>query len=196
MIKYTAHQLWASFFSLCFLFGLFHLSHASEVQMHFSEKMQNVNPNIVFVRHALAPGIGDPVEFDINNCSSQRNLDSIGKLQAKALGAFLQKSKIDFDSILSSEWCRCKETSELLNIGDWKTFTGLNSFFEGHVDKKESLQILNEKINSFSQNSLVLMVTHQVVISAVTGVFVPSGGMVFYNSLDGKAEAVPWKSLY
>jgi broad specificity phosphatase PhoE len=158
--------------------------------------MQNVNPNIVFVRHALAPGIGDPVEFDINNCSSQRNLDSIGKLQAKALGAFLQKSKIDFDSILSSEWCRCKETSELLNIGDWKTFTGLNSFFEGHVDKKESLQILNEKINSFSQNSLVLMVTHQVVISAVTGVFVPSGGMVFYNSLDGKAEAVPWKSLY
>ena len=112
------------------------------------------------------------------------------------MGAFLQKSKIDFDSILSSEWCRCKETSELLNIGDWKTFTGLNSFFEGHVDKKESLQILNEKINSFSQNSLVLMVTHQVVISAVTGVFVPSGGMVFYNSLDGKAEAVPWKSLY
>ena len=196
MIKYTAHQLWASFFSLCFLFGLLHLSHASEVQMHFSEKMQTLNPNIVFVRHALAPGIGDPVEFDINNCSSQRNLDSIGKLQAKALGAFLQKSKIDFDSILSSEWCRCKETSELLNIGDWKTFTGLNSFFEGHVDKKESLQILNEKINSFSQNSLVLMVTHQVVISAVTGVFVPSGGMVFYNSLDGKAEAVPWKSLY
>ena len=196
MIKHIVHQLWALFLSLYFLVGLFHVSHASEVQMHFSEKMQNVNPNIVFVRHALAPGIGDPVEFDINNCSSQRNLDSIGKLQAKALGAFLQKSKIDFDSILSSEWCRCKETSELLNIGDWKTFTGLNSFFEGHVDKKESLQILNEKINSFPQKSLNLMVTHQVVISAVTGVFVPSGGIVLYNSANGRAEVIAWESHY
>ena len=196
MIKYTAHQLWTLFFSLCFLVGVFHVSHASEVQMRFSDKMQNINPNIVFLRHALAPGIGDPVGFDIYNCGSQRNLDSAGKLQAKALGSFLRRSKIDFDSILSSEWCRCKETSELLNVGDWKTFTGLNSFFEGHVDKKETLKILNEKINSFSQNSLVLMVTHQVVISAVTGVFVPSGGMVLYNSAEGRAEVVAWDSLY
>ena len=141
MIKYTAHQLWASFFSLCFLVGLLQLGDASEVQMQFSDQMQNINPNIVFVRHALAPGIGDPVGFDIYNCGSQRNLDSVGKLQAKALGSFLRRSKIDFNSILSSEWCRCKETSELLNLGDWTTFTGLNSFFDGHVDKKESLQI-------------------------------------------------------
>ena len=195
MIKHIVHQLWALFLSLYFLVGLFHVSHASEVQIYFSDKMQDINPNIVFVRHALAPGIGDPVEFDIYNCDSQRNLDSVGKLQAKALGSFLRRSKIDFNSILSSEWCRCKETSELLNLGDWMTFTGLNSFFDGHVNKKESLQILNEKINSLPQKSLNLMVTHQVVISAVTGVFVPSGGMVFYNSVDGKAEVVPWETL-
>ena len=194
MIKHIAHQLLTLFFSLCFLVGLLKLGDASEVQMHFSDQMQNMNPNIVFVRHTLAPGIGDPIGFDIYNCGSQRNLDSVGKLQAKALGIFFRRSKIGFDSILSSEWCRCKETSELLNIGEWKTFKGLNSFFEGHVDKKETLKLLNEKINSFPQNSLVLMVTHQVVITAVTGVFVSSGGMVLYNSKDGKAEVVPWES--
>ena len=65
---------------------------------------------LIFIRHAYAPGSGDPNNFNLNDCSTQRNLSNEGRKQAKYIGKFFKKNKIKIDKILSSEWCRCKET--------------------------------------------------------------------------------------
>ena len=101
----------------------------SESDDILKDAIDAVDANVVFMRHAVAPGFGDPDNFSLLDCSTQRNLDASGRKQARAIGASIQKSSIRFDKILSSEWCRCKETVQLLGIGQWQTFSGLNSFF-------------------------------------------------------------------
>ena len=102
----------------------------SESDDILKDAIDAVDANVVFMRHAVAPGFGDPDNFSLLDCSTQRNLDARGRKQARAIGASIQKSSIRFDKILSSEWCRCKETVQLLGIGQWQTFSGLNSFFK------------------------------------------------------------------
>ena len=137
---------------------------------------------IVFIRHALAPGNGDPHNIDLNNCNTQRNLNKTGIEQSKRIGLFFENNNIPIDKVLSSEWCRCKDTVKEMKIGKWKTFSGLNSFFQGYSNKNEVLEKLNKKLSSTTNDELVLMVTHQVVISNITGIAPPSGGIVIYNS--------------
>ena len=159
----------------------------------FNKKISDLNANVIFVRHTLAPGVGDPISFNIDDCSTQRNLNQTGKMQANDLGNFFLQSELQFDEILSSEWCRCKETAALLNLGRWTVFSGLNSFFDGHVDKILTLRILNNKLDNLKLDSLVLLITHQVVISSITGRSVPSGGIVIYNSKSADSEYILWK---
>ena len=143
--------------------------------------------NVVFLRHALAPGYGDPAEFDVNFCKTQRNLNDVGQYQAKSIGIKLKMIGVSFDEIFSSEWCRCIETANLMNLGKVRTFTGLNSFYEDHYDREETLKQLMHKLQSLNKTDRVLMVTHQVVISAITGINVGSGIAVAYSSWNGSA---------
>ena len=83
---------------------------------------------IIFIRHAYAPGGGDPDNFDVNDCSTQRNLNNEGISQSKLIGEFFVKNKIQIDQVLSSEWCRCKDTAKYA-FKNIKTFNALNSFF-------------------------------------------------------------------
>ena len=146
--------------------------------------------NVVFMRHALAPGYGDPDNFQIEDCNTQRNLDETGRRQAEAIGRYFREHQITFTAILSSRWCRCTQTAELLNYGSWSEFDGLNSFFQGHVDRQETLALLKDKLGSLSSDDMVLMVTHQVVISAITDISPPSGGLVVYNTSTQNAKPV------
>lgn len=146
--------------------------------------------NVVFMRHALAPGYGDPDNFQIEDCNTQRNLDAAGRRQAEAIGRYFREHQITFTAILSSRWCRCTQTAEQLNYGSWSEFDGLNSFFQGHVDRQETLALLKDKLDSLSSDELVLMVTHQVVISAITDISPPSGGLVVYNTSTQNAKPV------
>tara|TARA_B100001057_G_scaffold431193_1_gene458455 strand:- start:747 stop:1259 length:513 start_codon:yes stop_codon:yes gene_type:complete len=143
--------------------------------------------NVVFLRHALAPGYGDPPEFNIDNCKTQRNLNDVGRDQARSIGRDLKMKSVEFDEIYSSEWCRCIETANLMDLGEVITFTGLNSFFEDHYDTDETLRKLAIKLEGLEKTSRVLMVTHQVVISAITGLNVGSGIAVAYSSRNGSA---------
>ena len=154
------------------------------------KKLKNNNHNkIIFMRHALAPGNGDPSDFAINDCSTQRNLDKTGIEQSKIIGKFFKKNKFNFTKIFSSFWCRCKDTAFYLNIGDYYTHQGLNSFYEGHVDRDKTLKELKHLINSLSNNKgLYLMVTHYVVIQAISELSVPSGGMIVYDMISKKSE--------
>ena len=145
------------------------------------DAIKEVDANVVFMRHALAPGFGDPINFSYSDCTTQRNLDEEGRRQARLIGKAIQESSIQFSDVLSSEWCRCKETTKLLGLKKWSTFSGLNSFFQDYADKDDTLRKLKLKLNEID-NAVILMVTHQVVISAATGVSVVSGGLVAYNS--------------
>ena len=134
---------------------------------------------VVMLRHALAPGGGDPANFDVEDCSTQRNLNSVGREQSQTLGKQLNAAGWKPEQVLSSPWCRCLETAELINLGPVEVEAGLASFFEGHVDREGTLARLNQVMAGV--DGPTLMVTHFVVISAVTGLGVGSGEAVVYD---------------
>jgi len=140
-----------------------------------------IDADVVFIRHALASGVGDPDHFTLENCNTQRNLDSVGRKQAAQIGAEIRRSKTRFSEVLSSEWCRCKETTELLGLQQWSTFSGLNSFFQDYAEKSDVIERLVQKLNNLNPG-VTLMVTHQVVIRAATGQSVASGELVAFNT--------------
>ena len=99
---------------------------------------------LVFIRHALAPGGGDPDNFKLNDCSTQRNLNQVGINQSKKIGSFFIQNKIPIDKVLSSEWCRCKDTAKYA-FNKYKTYNALNSFFSTKYAKNKKKQIRNLK---------------------------------------------------
>ena len=144
---------------------------------------KNISANVIFLRHALAPGFGDPENFIKEDCSTQRNLNDKGRLQARLIGNYLRSTNLKFSQILTSEWCRCIDTAKELNLGQWTTFSGLNSFFQEYEKKDQVMNKLQKKLDSLGYSDLALFVTHQVVISEQTGIVPRSGEMVLYNSI-------------
>ena len=137
---------------------------------------------IIFIRHAYAPGGGDPQNFNINDCSTQRNLSDEGINQSKLIGEFFKTNKIKIDKVLSSEWCRCKDTAKFA-FNDFETFDALNSFFSAKFAKNEKKQIrdLKKFINKWESSKNLVLVTHYVVISSMLNVATSSGEIVISN---------------
>ena len=137
---------------------------------------------IIFIRHAYAPGGGDPQNFNINDCSTQRNLSDKGINQSKLIGEFFKTNKIKIDKVLSSEWCRCKDTAKFA-FNDFETFDALNSFFSAKFAKNEKKQIrdLKKFINKWESSKNLVLVTHYVVISSMLNVATSSGEIVISN---------------
>ena len=156
----------------------------------FQKEINEINANVIFLRHSWAPGFGDPENFKIDDCSTQRNLSDDGVLQARKIGKFFLSNQIVFSEILTSEWCRCKDTINEMNIGDWKTFPGLNSFFQNFSKKNIVLPSLYDKLNNVKNDDFILLVTHQVVISEITNISPPSGGIVIFNTINKKAKLI------
>lgn len=133
------------------------------------------------MRHALAPGTGDPVSFAVDDCSTQRNLNQTGREQASAIGTTLRQAGIRFDRILTSQWCRCRETARFLDMGLFEDFAGLNSFFADRTTSKAQTAEVRSFIASLAPKERVMLVTHQVNISALTGRGVSSGQVLFFK---------------
>ena len=138
---------------------------------------------IIFIRHAYAPGGGDPDNFDVNDCSTQRNLNNEGISQSKLIGEFFVKNKIQIDQVLSSEWCRCKDTAKYA-FKNFKTFNALNSFFSSKFVQNEDKQIKDLKnfIQNWKSEKNLVLVTHYVVISSMLNMAVGSGEIVITNN--------------
>ena len=134
---------------------------------------------LIFIRHAHAPGEGDPNNFDIRDCSTQRNLDTNGIEQAKRIGQFFRKNKISVDSVLSSEWCRCKDTAKKA-FENYKTYSALNSFFSTKFAQNRDKQMKNLKsfVKSWKSKKNIVFVTHYVVISEALNETVSSGAII------------------
>ena len=134
---------------------------------------------IVFIRHAIAPGNGDPNNFDINDCSTQRNLDKNGITQSKKIGQFFKKNQIKIDKVLSSEWCRCKDTAKYA-FRKFETFDALNSFYDERFAANEAKQIkdLKNYIKNWDDDKNLVLVTHFVVISSILNTSSSSGEII------------------
>lgn len=137
---------------------------------------------IAIMRHALAPGTGDPAGFQLGECSTQRNLDTRGQEQARKIGAALRERGIVFDQVLSSEWCRTRETAELLDLGPVIAYPPLNSFFQDYATRDSQTSALRDRLAE-TTGKLVL-VTHQVNISALTGQGARSGEILVLRRVD------------
>ena len=149
---------------------------------HASE--QNWKPaqdgdKIILIRHAKAPGGGDPEGFKIDDCKTQRNLDMMGINQAKKIGKLFREKKVKINQVLSSQWCRCKDTAKYA-FGSYKEFTALNSTFQSPYNKNEGKQLKElysfvKKWNGKDKN--LVLITHYSIITAVTNA-VPSSGEI------------------
>ena len=138
--------------------------------------------NLIFIRHAYAPGGGDPKNFDINDCKTQRNLSNSGRDQAKKIRSFFKDNNIPISKVYSSEWCRCKETASIA-FNDFETKSFLNSFFSSQFAKNKDLQMKRLKtfINNWDKNKNLVFVTHYVVISESLNYAPSSGEIVISN---------------
>jgi phosphohistidine phosphatase SixA len=134
---------------------------------------------LIFIRHAYAPGGGDPKNFDITRCSSQRNLDATGIKQSKRIGKFFRDNKISIDLVFSSEWCRCKDTAKNA-FKNYKTFKALNSFFSSKFAKnrEEQMKELKAFVKNWNSKKNMVFVTHYVVISEALNETVNSGAII------------------
>ena len=143
------------------------------------------------MRHALAPGTGDPANFNLNDCGTQRNLDSRGRDQARTIGKALRDAGIVFDRVLTSQWCRCRETAELLDLGQPEDFSAINSFFRDRSTAGDQTRAVEDFLRAQPEDKRLLFVTHQVNITALTGMGV-SSGEVFFVRIDraGEVEVV------
>ena len=169
-------------FTILFSFFLITDSYSEESFISLEKLKNHDMDKVIFLRHALAPGNGDPSNFNVNDCSTQRNLDQAGIVQSRMIGNTLKKIGIKFSKIYSSFWCRCKDTAMNMEVGEFKTHVGLNSFYEKHADKETTLRKLNNLIKSFNKlDGPYLLVTHYVNILAFTGLSTSSGGMVVYD---------------
>lgn len=150
------------------------------------DRLQGSNPKgyVLLMRHALAPGIGDPENFQINDCSTQRNLSAEGRLQAAEIGQWLKETKIKILRVESSRWCRAKETARLLEVGQVRLNKNLDSLFtESDIaNHPQTLQIRRAIVAHRDKRGLLVMVGHYVNITALTGVGVESGAGVIVKA--------------
>ena len=134
---------------------------------------------LIFIRHAYAPGNGDPINFELNDCFTQRNLNYEGINQSKKIGQLFFKNKIQIDRVLSSEWCRCKDTAEFA-FNKYTTFKALNSFYDPRFEKNKDKQIsdLKNYILKWNSKKNLVLVTHFVVILEVLNIHASSGEVI------------------
>ena len=137
--------------------------------------------HVALMRHAYAPGTGDPEHFRLEDCSTQRNLDQTGRDQARRTGEAFRDHGVAIGRVLSSRWCRCRETAELLGLGEVVAFAPLDSFFGDRAlepAQTEAVRALLADADADAEGPSLVMVTHQVNITALTGIFPRSGEIV------------------
>lgn len=137
---------------------------------------------VAIMRHALAPGGGDPARFRLGDCATQRNLDAAGRDQARAIGAAIRSAigaaDVSVDRVLTSQWCRCRETGRLLDLGPVEDLPALDSFFADRARGPAQTEALRAFLAARPEGERLMLVTHQVNITALTGVFPRSGEVV------------------
>lgn len=132
----------------------------------------------VLMRHATAPGTGDPANFTLGDCATQRNLNEAGRAEARATGEAFRENGVSSVTVLSSRWCRSRETAELLNLGAVTPHPPLDSFFQNRAAGPAQTEVMRDRIAGLAEGETEIHVTHQVNITALTDIFPRSGEMI------------------
>jgi phosphohistidine phosphatase SixA len=143
------------------------------------DKLQGTAPKgyVLLLRHSLAPGVGDPENFDLRDCSTQRNLSAVGRQDAQDVGRWLARREIKIARVESSRWCRAKETANLLNLGKVRLNRNLDSLFEeaDALNHPQTIKVRKQIVNHRNKSGMLILVGHFVNIAALTNVGVDSG---------------------
>jgi phosphohistidine phosphatase SixA len=123
---------------------------------------------VALIRHADAPGIGDPAGYKLEDCSTQRNLSERGKAQAAAIGALFRANQVAVSRIISSPWCRCLETARLMDVGPVAVDASFSNAFV-LTDRRDELKARGSAVISAWQSGNLLVVTHGANIAALSG---------------------------
>jgi phosphohistidine phosphatase SixA len=159
------------------------------------DQLQGSNPKgyVLLIRHALAPGSGDPVNFKVNDCSTQRNLSEQGRVEAKEIGEWLARREVKIFRVESSRWCRAKETAQILDIGKVVLNKNLDSLL-GESDLPNHKQTVNIKkriVNHRNTSGLLVFVGHFVNFQAAVGASLDSGeGVLVKANAKGEIKIV------
>ena len=164
-------------FKIIILIILFLFNNKSYARENIVEILKK-NNNIIFIRHSIAPGLGDPENINLKDCKTQRNLNSEGIKQSKKIGNFFKKNKISIGQVYSSEWCRCKETASIA-FKEYETKNFLNSFFSAKFANNRKKQIIDfdKFLSTWDKDQNLVFVTHYVVISEILN-YAPSSGEI------------------
>jgi phosphohistidine phosphatase SixA len=143
------------------------------------DSLQGTNPKgyVLLMRHALAPGVGDPANLRVGDCSTQRNLNDQGRQDARDIGQWIKRREVRILRVESSRWCRAKETAKLLGLGPVRLNKNLDSLFqdEDALNDPQTANIRKRIVSHRNTSGLLIFVGHFVNISAVVGVGVESG---------------------
>lgn len=134
---------------------------------------------IVLLRHAIAPGTGDPPGFRIGDCGTQRNLSDEGRAQARRIGDLFRRNGIRAAQVHSSQWCRCLDTAEGLGLGAVREQPLLNSFFGNRAEGAAQTEALRAWLSGLPADGPIVLVTHQVNITGLTSIVPASGELLF-----------------
>ncbi len=141
---------------------------------------------VVLFRHANAPGGGDPPGLKIGDCSTQRNLDDAGRAQARRIGERFRDRRIRVGAVLTSQWCRTRETAELAFPKQARDDPNFNSFFGDAARGATQTAQAKTALSRWRGPGVLVVTTHQVNITALTGVYPSSGeGVVLRPRGDG-----------
>ncbi len=158
----------------CVLVGT--LAQASEL----ATQLQS-SDHVLLMRHTQAPGTGDPANYTLDDCKTQRNLSDEGRKQAVAVGNWLRRQGVTTADVHTSAWCRCKDTAELLKLGRVTVEPALASFFDdmaqAHTQNQKLEAFIAAKLKTKGKQALIL-VTHHVNIHAFMGENIASGDLV------------------
>ena len=177
---------------LVWVFGLFVVAACGAVAAAPLSLTELAKPGrVLMLRHAFAPGTGDPPGLRLDDCATQRNLDDNGRRQAARLGRELAAAGIASARVYSSQWCRCMETAQRLQLGPVATLSALNSFHGRPHDRETNIAALRAFLARLPVDGTpVVLVTHQFTISAFTDAGTPSGGGSIFQ-LNG-SDAPRW----
>ena len=148
---------------------------------------------VVLMRHAIAPGGGDPAGFKLGDCRTQRNLSAEGRSQARAIGREFRKQRVPVAGVLASRWCRARDTAKLLGLGAVQPASALNSVFTSSQETATRKQAQAARIirGHRDKTGILVLVGHQANIIDLTGIAPVSGGAVVVRaSKSGKINVV------
>jgi phosphohistidine phosphatase SixA len=145
---------------------------------------------IVLFRHAHAPDGGDPAGFKLGDCTTQRNLDATGRAQARRIGDRLRQERIRVGAVLSSQWCRARETAELMALGPVHEVPAFNSFFDDRSQEPAQTAAVRSLLLGWRGSGALVVATHHVNIMALTGIAPQPGEGIVLRRRDGQLVVV------